>query len=155
MSSEFDKKHIANILLEIHAVLLKPNNPFRFTSGILSPIYCDNRLIISHPDIRNTITAAFIHAIQKDSIIADTIAGVATAGIPHAAWIADRLHLPMIYVRNKAKDHGKTNQIEGSLNQGSHTVVIEDLISTGGSVVKAIKACRESGAKSSSCTSYI
>lgn len=139
---------IAKLLLELKAVALNTEQPFRYTSGLLSPIYCDNRLIISDPQKRNIIIDAFLELIDKDC---DAIAGVATAGIPHAAWIADRLNKPMVYVRDKAKAHGKQNQIEGRLPKNSRVVVIEDLISTGQSSIAASDALREAGATVNTC----
>lgn len=139
---------IAKLLLELKAVALNTEKPFRYTSGLLSPIYCDNRLIISDPEKRTIIIDAFLKLIDKDC---DVIAGVATAGIPHAAWIADRLNKPMVYVRAKAKEHGKQNQIEGRLPKNSRVVVIEDLISTGQSSIAAGQALREAGATVNTC----
>ena len=139
---------IAKLLLELKAVALNTEQPFRYTSGLLSPIYCDNRLIISDPEKRNIVIDAFLELIDDNC---DVVAGVATAGIPHAAWIADRLHKPMVYVRDKAKAHGKQNQIEGRLPKNSRVVVIEDLISTGQSSIAAALALREAGATVNSC----
>lgn len=139
---------IAKLLLELKAVALNTEKPFRYTSGLLSPIYCDNRLIISDPEKRNIVIDAFLKLIDKDC---DVIAGVATAGIPHAAWLADRLNKPMVYVRAKAKEHGKQNQIEGRLPKNSRVVVIEDLISTGHSSIAAGQALREAGASVNTC----
>lgn len=138
---------IAEALLSIGAVHLRPNKPFTWTSGLKSPIYCDNRLTLSHPRIRDLIAESFAELIRKQYPGAETIAGTATAGIPHAAWVAQKLDLPMIYVRDKAKGHGRQNVIEGSLPEGSKTVVIEDLISTGGSSLKAAQAVNEAGGK--------
>lgn len=139
---------IAKLLLELKAVALNTETPFRYTSGLLSPIYCDNRLIISDPEKRNIVIDAFLEIIDEDC---DVVAGVATAGIPHAAWIADRLNKPMVYVRDKAKAHGKQNQIEGRLPKNSRVVVIEDLISTGQSSIAAAEALREAGATVDTC----
>ncbi len=141
--------HIAEILLNSQAVTLSPDKPFRYTSGILSPIYCDNRVLISLPKERKQVINAFITAME--SLPCDVVAGTATAGIPHAAWIADCLEKPMIYVRDKAKGHGRHNQIEGIAPHNKHTIMIEDLISTGQSVIKAAIACREAGAYVSHC----
>jgi len=138
---------IAASLLEIEAVALRPHQPFTWTSGIKSPIYCDNRLTMSYPDIRDLIASGFATLIQAKYPDAEVIAGTATAGIPHAAWVAQKLGLPMIYVRDKAKGHGKENQIEGALKAGQKVVVIEDLISTGGSSLKAALAVNEAGGK--------
>jgi orotate phosphoribosyltransferase len=139
-----DKK-IAKNLLEIGAVCLKPNNPFTWASGIKSPIYCDNRLTLSYPDTRNLIKNELAKMIEKIFPDADIVAGTATAGIPHAALVADYLELPMVYVRSSAKEHGKGNQIEGKVVQGQKVVLVEDLLSTGGSSIKCVKALRDAG----------
>ncbi len=136
---------VAEALLKIEAVALRPEQPFTWTSGIISPIYCDNRLTMSFPEIRNLIAEGFAALVRELHPDAEVIAGTATAGIPHAAWVADKLNLPMIYIRDKAKGHGKQNQIEGILKPGAKTVVIEDLISTGGSSLKAALAVNEAG----------
>ncbi|GIQ67927.1 orotate phosphoribosyltransferase [Xylanibacillus composti] len=137
---------IARSLLDIGAVHLRPNEPFTWTSGIQSPIYCDNRLTLSYPEVRSAVADGFCQVIRDHYPDAEVIAGTATAGIPHAAWVADKLGLPMIYIRDKAKGHGRQNQIEGLLKPGQKTIVIEDLISTGGSSIKAAEAAREAGA---------
>ena len=139
------KKDIAESLLGIKAVSLSPNNPFTWTSGIHSPIYCDNRLTLSYPEIRRKIAAGLAEIITNQFPGCDLIAGTATAGIPHAAWVSELLNLPMCYVRSKAKGHGKGNQIEGKAEKGQKVVVVEDLISTGGSVITAVEALREAG----------
>ncbi|MCC3372886.1 orotate phosphoribosyltransferase [Cohnella sp. REN36] len=136
---------IAGHLLEIGAVSLRPQNPFTWTSGIVSPIYCDNRLTMSYPNIRDTIAEGFASVIRDKYPDCEAVAGIATGGIPHAAWVADKLGLPMLYVRDKAKGHGKTNQIEGHFRPGQKVVLIEDLISTGGSSLKAAVAVRDAG----------
>lgn len=128
---------IAKILLDIKAVTLNLREPYRYSSGLLSPIYCDNRLIISYPEKRKRVIDALLHLIEENHLQFDVIAGTATAGIPHAAWIADRLNLPMVYVRDKSKIHGKKNQIEGNLEQGQKVLVVEDLISIGESAIAA------------------
>ncbi|KGP81850.1 MULTISPECIES: orotate phosphoribosyltransferase [unclassified Paenibacillus] len=138
--------HIASQLLKIKAVALRPQQPFTWTSGIKSPIYCDNRLTMSYPEIRNDIAEAFAAIIRAQYPDAEVIAGTATAGIPHAAWVAQKLNLPMAYIRDKAKGHGKENLIEGLITEGQKVVVIEDLISTGGSSIKAAEAVRVAGA---------
>ena len=138
-------QNIANELLNIKAVTLKPQDPFTWSSGMRSPIYCDNRLTMSYPDVRNIIIEGFVELITKEFPDAEVIAGTATAGIPHAAWVADRLSLPMIYVRSKPKGHGKENMIEGYLEKGKKVIVIEDLISTEGSSIQAAKAVKEAG----------
>ncbi|MFD2044038.1 orotate phosphoribosyltransferase [Ornithinibacillus salinisoli] len=134
-------------LLEIKAVQINPDNYFTWTSGIKSPIYCDNRLTMSYPGIRRKITNSFMEQIEALNVKPDIIAGCATAGIPHAAWLADRLNLPMVYVRSKPKGHGKGNQIEGELTKGKKVLVIEDLISTGGSALEAVKVLQQEGAE--------
>jgi orotate phosphoribosyltransferase len=139
------KKIIAESLLEIKAVSLRPNDPFTWTSGIISPIYCDNRLTLSYPEIRKKIAAGLAEIITDKFPGTELVAGTATAGIPHAAWVSEVLNLPMCYVRSKAKEHGKGNQIEGKAVKGQKVVVVEDLISTGGSVITAVEALRQAG----------
>lgn len=139
------EKLVAGRLLEIGAVELKPNDPFTWTSGIRSPIYCDNRLTLSFPTVRKEIAGGLTELIKKHFPDAELIAGTATAGIPHAAWVSDLLDLPMCYVRSSAKGHGKGNQIEGKAESGQKVVVVEDLISTGGSVITAVEALRNVG----------
>lgn len=136
-------KDIAKALLEIEAVTLQPTNPFTWTSGIKSPIYCDNRLTMSYPEVRKKIAQAFAEKIKEQYPEVEVIAGTATAGIPHAAWVAEELDLPMVYIRSSAKQHGKAKQIEGSFSAGAKMVVIEDLISTGGSVIEAVRAAEQ------------
>lgn len=137
---------IAQNLLDIEAVFLSPNDPFTWASGIKSPIYCDNRMTMSYPDVRKAIAKGLADKIKADYPDVEVIAGTATAGIPHAAWVAEILDLPMVYIRSKAKDHGKGNQIEGRIQEGQKMVVIEDLISTGGSVLEACEAAKREGA---------
>jgi orotate phosphoribosyltransferase len=144
-------EEIAELLLEIGAVALNPDKPFRYTSGILSPIYCDNRLVISYPDKREKVIAAFLEVIDESGLVFDIVGGTSTAGIPHAAWIADRLKLPMVYIRDKAKGHGKKNQIEGVLPASKRVLVVEDLVSTGGSSVEAGLAVRAAGGVVTDC----
>ncbi|MFB6466578.1 orotate phosphoribosyltransferase [Cytobacillus sp. Hz8] len=139
------KKLIAERLLEIKAVALQPNQPFTWASGIKSPIYCDNRLTLSYPEIRREIAKGLKALILEKFPEVELIAGTATAGIPHAAWVSELLELPMCYVRSKPKDHGRGNQIEGKADKGQKVVVIEDLISTGGSVITAVEALRNAG----------
>lgn len=145
MSSLNRSEQVASYLLEIGAVALRPQEPFTWTSGIKSPIYCDNRLTMAYPEVRSYIADAFAQLVTSQYPDADVIAGTATAGIPHAAWVADKLNLPMAYIRDKAKGHGKQNQIEGRISPGQKVVVIEDLISTGGSSIKAAQAVQEAG----------
>ena len=140
-------REIARALLAINAVVLRPNEPFTWASGMKSPIYCDNRLTLSYPEVRKMIAEGFVSLIKENYPDTEVIAGTATAGIPHAALVADKLQLPMIYIRDKAKGHGKQNQIEGQLQAGKKVIVIEDLISTGGSSLKATTAVKEAGAK--------
>lgn len=135
---------IARKLLQIKAIKLNPQNPFTWTSGMRSPIYCDNRVTLSHPEVRSAIKEAFADKSEQFGKF-DMIAGVATAGIPHGALLADRLGLPFCYVRATAKEHGRQNQIEGDVPAGSHILVIEDLISTGGSSVDVVNVLRNEG----------
>jgi orotate phosphoribosyltransferase len=137
-------EQIAEQLLAVNAVKLSPNAPFTWASGIKSPIYCDNRLVLSHPAARKQVVAGFEAAVSAFEPF-DVVAGVATAGIPWGALLADRLDKPFIYIREKPKSHGRQNQIEGQLTEGSKILVIEDLISTGGSSIKAVEAAREAG----------
>lgn len=137
------KTTVAEKLLSIGAVSLKPNEPFTWSSGMKSPIYCDNRLTLSYPAVRQEIAKGLADLIKTHYADVDVIAGTATAGIPHAAWVSDLLDLPMIYVRGSAKGHGKQKRIEGKLEAGQKVVVIEDLISTGGSSLSAVDAIRE------------
>lgn len=137
---------IAKDLLKIEAVFLSPNEPFTWASGIKSPIYCDNRITMSYPKVRGEIAAGLAAKIKEAYPDVEVIAGTATAGIPHAAWVAEILDLPMVYIRSKAKDHGKGNQIEGRITKNQKMVIIEDLISTGGSVLEAAAAAKREGA---------
>lgn len=142
------KINIAKGLLEIGAVSVRgTDNLFTWVSGIKSPIYCDNRLIISYPEFREEVANAYVEMIKKDFDDVDVIAGTATAGIPHAAWVAQILNKPMVYIRSSKKVHGKGNQIEGKIKEGDKVVVIEDLLSTGGSSISAVEALREAGAE--------
>ena len=141
------ERTIAKHLLDIAAVALRPNDYFTWTSGIKSPIYCDNRITMSYPKIRREIAAGMSKVIKEKFPEVEVVAGTATAGIPHAAWVSEVLDLPMIYVRDSAKKHGKTNQIEGRLLEGQRVVIIEDLISTGLSSLKVAKALEEAGAE--------
>lgn len=141
------ERKLAKELLAIQAVALRPNDYFTWTSGIKSPIYCDNRITMSYPSIRREIAAGMVEVIKEKYPEVEVVAGTATAGIPHAAWVSELLDLPMIYVRDSAKKHGKTNQIEGRVLEGQKVVIIEDLISTGLSSLKVAKALREAGAE--------
>lgn len=138
---------VAEKLLDIKAVSLQPKEPFTWASGIKSPIYCDNRLTMGYPEVRKLIAAGLANLIKREYPEVEVIAGTATAGIPHAAWVADLLDLPMVYIRGAAKGHGKGNQIEGPLKVGQKMVIIEDLISTGGSVLEAVTASKKAGAE--------
>ena len=140
------KKIIAGELLQIQAVFLRPDEPFTWASGIKSPIYCDNRLILTAPETRDIVEDALAHVIRGEFPEAEVLMGTATAGIAHAALAAKILDLPMGYVRGSAKDHGRGNQIEGRLSPGQKVVVVEDLISTAGSVIDAVEALRAAGA---------
>lgn len=137
---------IAKDLLDIEAIFLRPNEPFTWASGIKSPIYCDNRITMSYPHVRRAIAKGLAAVIKTTYPEAEVIAGTATAGIPHAAWVAELLDLPMVYIRSKAKEHGKGNQIEGRIQPNQKMVVIEDLLSTGGSVLEACEAVKREGA---------
>ncbi|WP_026570423.1 MULTISPECIES: orotate phosphoribosyltransferase [Sediminibacillus] len=141
------KDEIAKDLLKIGAVKISPDDPFTWTSGMKSPIYCDNRLTMSFPEVRKKLTLAFADMTDQMDKKFEVIAGCATAGIPHAAWLSDHLGLPMAYVRSKPKGHGKGNQIEGDIKKGQRVIVIEDLISTGGSALNAVQALQEKGAE--------
>ncbi|KRL93984.1 orotate phosphoribosyltransferase [Limosilactobacillus equigenerosi] len=138
-------KTIANQLLEIEAVKLAPEHPFTWASGIKSPIYCDNRLTISYPSLRRAITQALVDLIQTNWPAVEVIAGTATAGIPQAAWVAEQMNLPLVYVRSQPKDHGTGRQVEGVLPNQAKVVLIDDLISTGGSVLKAAQGVQNDG----------
>lgn len=140
-------QRIAGHLLSVEAVSLRPDAPFTWASGILSPIYCDNRITLSYPEVRRDIAAELAKTIRENYPEVEVIAGTATAGIPQACWVAEIMNLPMVYIRTKAKDHGKENQIEGRITAGQKMVVIEDLISTGGSVLDACEAARREGAE--------
>lgn len=150
MSDYSEARRIAGHLLRIQAVSFSPDAPFTWASGLRSPVYCDNRMTISYPDVRRDICGAFQKSIQARGETPEVIAGTATAGIPHAAWLADRLDLPMIYVRSKPKGHGIGSQIEGRLLKGQTVIVIEDLVSTGGSSRRVVEALRDAGARVSS-----
>lgn len=139
-------QRIAGHLLNVEAVSLRPDAPFTWASGILSPIYCDNRITLSYPEVRRDIAAELAKTIRESYPEVEVIAGTATAGIPQACWVAEIMNLPMVYIRTKAKDHGKENQIEGRITAGQKMVVIDDLISTGGSVLDACEAARREGA---------
>ena len=138
-------EEVAKILLELNAVSLNTKKLFKYASGIMSPVYTDCRVLMAYPDKRRLIRDFYIQAIQNSGIEFDVVAGTATAGIPHAAWIADELKLPMVYVRGKNKDHGKENLMEGIIEKGQKVIVIEDLISTGDSAINSVNAVRTAG----------
>lgn len=135
---------IAKVLLSIDAVTISPKKPYRYSSGILSPVYSDMRLLISHPKERKIVIGEMAKLI-KSLGIPDVVAGTATAGIPHAAYVSAKLDIPMVYVRGEAKKHGKQSQIEGDFKKGQSTVIIEDLISTAGSSLETVKAIKKAG----------
>lgn len=139
------KEAIAKDLLSIKAVFFRPNEPFTWASGIKSPVYCDNRLILTAPQVRTQVETAIAETVRREYPEAEVLMGTSTAGIAHAAIAAQMLGLPMGYVRSGAKDHGRQNRIEGKLEAGQKVVVIEDLISTGGSVIEVVDALREAG----------
>ena len=141
------REKIAELLLETEAVFLRPDEPFVWASGIKSPVYCDNRLTLTAPQARNIIEQAMADTVKAEYPEAEILMGTSTAGIAHAAIAAHILGLPMGYVRGAAKDHGRGNRIEGRLMPGQKTVVIEDLISTGGSVLDTVEALRQEGAE--------
>ena len=139
------KKLIAKDLLKIGAVFFRPEEPFTWASGIKSPVYCDNRLTLTAPDVRNDVENALAETVKTFYPDAEVLMGTSTAGIAHAAITAHLLGMPMGYVRSGNKDHGRQNRIEGRLEPGQKTVIIEDLISTGGSVIEVAEALREAG----------
>lgn len=141
------KKLIANDLLKIKAVFFRPGEPFIWASGIKSPVYCDNRLTLTAPEVRSDVENSLAKVIKENYPDAEVLMGTSTAGIAHAAITAHILNLPMGYVRSGSKDHGRQNRIEGRLEKGQKTVIIEDLISTGGSVIEVAEALREAGAE--------
>ena len=141
------KKEIAEGLLSIGAVFLRPEEPFTWASGIKSPIYCDNRLTLTAPEIRTKVEEGLVRTVKENYPDCEVLMGTSTAGIAHAAIVGHLMNLPMGYVRSSAKDHGRTNQIEGKLLPGQKVVVIEDLISTGGSAIDTVKVLKEAGAE--------
>jgi orotate phosphoribosyltransferase len=145
------KMAIANKLIEKGCVKLSPHSPFLYASGLKGPIYCDNRLILGHVDFRNEVINGFIELIKINVLKFDLVGGIATAGIPHAAFIADRMKLPMVYVRPKAKEHGKKNQVEGHYQPNQSVLLIEDLVNQGSSLADAVGGLKASELNSSSC----
>ena len=141
------QKLIAKDLLSIKAVFFRPNEPFTWASGIKSPVYCDNRLTLTAPKVRTDVEQSLAETIRREYPDAEVLMGTSTAGIAHAAITAHLMGLPMGYVRSGAKDHGRQNQIEGKLEKGQKVVVVEDLISTGGSVIEVVNVLREAGAE--------
>lgn len=137
--------NLAADLLRIGAVRFSPDEPFIWTSGLRSPVYCDNRLTIGHVDVRRRIRDGFLQLLERLEAAPDVVAGTATAGIPHAAWLADALDRPMVYVRNRPKAHGAGAQVEGAFDVGRSVVLVEDLVSTGGSSIAAARALQEAG----------
>ena len=142
-----DKFDASRALLSIGAVFLRPDEPFTWASGIKSPIYCDNRLTLTAPEVRDQVENGLMEVIRREYPDVEVLMGTSTAGIAHAAIVAHMMHLPMGYVRGGNKDHGRQNRIEGKLEKGQKVVVVEDLISTGGSVIDVVEALREAGAE--------
>ncbi len=141
------RKEVAKGLLSIEAVFLRPEDPFTWASGIKSPIYCDNRLTLTAPEVRTLVEQGLAEVVKENYPDCEVLMGTSTAGIAHAAIVGHMMNLPMGYVRSSAKDHGRTNQIEGKLLPGQKVVVIEDLISTAGSAIDCVKVLREAGAE--------
>ena len=146
MTHEERSMKVADGLLSIKAVFFRPDDPFTWASGIKSPVYCDNRLTLTAPEIRTTIEEGFVELIKEYYPDVEVLMGTSTSGIPHAAIIGHMMNLPMGYVRSGNKEHGRGNRIEGALEKGAKVVVIEDLISTGGSCIEVVEALREAGA---------
>jgi orotate phosphoribosyltransferase len=145
------KLEIAKALINNGCVKLSPRDPFTYASGLKGPIYCDNRLILSHVDFRNTVIESFVKTITSQSLEFDFVGGIATAGIPHAAMIADRISAKMVYIRPKPKDHGKKNQVEGDYKAGQSVILVEDLVNQGSSLAEAMFGLHSAGLKSSDC----
>ncbi len=141
------ERRVAEGLLSIRAVFFRPEEPFTWASGIKSPVYCDNRLILTAPEVRNTVESALAETVRREYPDVEVLMGTSTAGIAHAAIVGHMMGLPMGYVRSSGKDHGRKNQIEGRLEPGQKVVVVEDLISTGGSVLDVVNVLREAGAE--------
>ena len=147
MENNSFKENLAEQLLAIKAIQMQPQEPFTWASGLKSPVYCDNRKLLSYPDIRNMVKNGLVDLAKEYFPEVECIAGVATAGIPHGALLADALGLPFVYVRSKPKEHGLTNTIEGDLRHGERVLLVEDTISTGGSSLKAVDDLRKAGAE--------
>ena len=149
------KKLIAKKLLELGCVKFSPDSPFVYASGLSGPIYCDNRMILSHVSFRDIVIENFQKIIEKENLTYDLLGGIATAGIPYAAIVADRLKKPMIYVRPKAKGHGKKNQVEGDFHHGQSVLLFEDLVNQGSSVLDAFNGLKEAGLNATVCLSIV
>jgi len=149
------KNHFAEILLNIGAIEVRPDNPFSYASGLVGPIYCDNRKLLSHPDERAQVRDGFKKLINENKISFDQLAGLATAGIPHAAIVADSLKLPMVYIRSKPKGHGKGNQVEGDYSPGQKLLLVEDLVNQGASLEGALIGVRSSSLVSVGCLAIV
>ena len=149
------KETIAQVLLSVGCIKVSPQKPFLYASGLMGPIYCDNRKILSFVNERDTICKALIDLVKESNCTYKIIAGLATAGIPHAAFLADRLKRPMIYIRGAAKDHGQQNQIEGNYQAGDRIILIEDLVNQGKSVGEAIMASKDAGLNPVACFSIV
>lgn len=149
------KRNTAEILLKIGAVEFRPENPFSYASGLKGPIYCDNRKLLSHPEERAKICDYFCETLKASGIAYDHLAGLATAGIPHAAFIADRLNESMVYVRSKPKAHGRRNQIEGDYSEGQRLFLVEDLVNQGASLNEALLGVEDAGLKAVGCLSIV
>lgn len=147
MENNAYKEQLAEHLLQIKAIQINTETPFTWTSGIKSPVYCDNRKLLSYPLVRDIVRDGFVALVNEYFPTTECIAGVATAGIPHGAIVADAMNLPFVYVRSKAKEHGMNNMIEGDLKHGTRVLVVEDTISTGGSSLKAVADLRAAGAE--------
>lgn len=145
------KMNIARGLIESGCVKFSPANPFSYASGLKGPIYCDNRLILGHVNFRDQVIKSFLDIIKMDSIPFDLVGGIATAGIPHAAFIADRMKVPMVYVRPKAKEHGKKNQVEGDYLPNQSVLLVEDLVNQGSSLADAMGGIKAAGLNSADC----
>ena len=145
-STDKTANKVSNMLIDLGCIILRPHQPFRFNTGIISPVYTDNRLILSSPVERSKIVNLLLQKVEQIGI-PDVIAGTATAGIPHAAFLAQKLNIPMVYVRPTPREYGKENQVEGFLKRGQSVIVIDDLISTGRSSLEVVKAIRKSGGK--------
>jgi orotate phosphoribosyltransferase len=145
------KMDIAKNLINLGAVKFSPNNPFTYASGLKGPIYCDNRIILSHVEFRDLVIDSFIKIIKEQKLSFDLLGGIATAGIPHAAFIADRMKLPMVYVRPKAKDHGRKNQVEGDYRAGQKVLLFEDLVNQGASLDDSMAGLTSAELKCSAC----